>query len=88
MRRLARPSSAGTRVTAQSAATATVIVAARPSLPMNVMPDAYSPSTAMITVAAAIRTDRPLLATVRPAASAGSAPSMTSCRCLVVRNSA
>ena len=42
----------------------------------------------MITVAAAISTERPLVAIVAPAASAGSVPSMTSCRCLVARNRA
>ena len=64
MRRPASPSRAGTRVSAHSAATATAIAAARPSLPMKAMPEAYRPSTAMITVTAAIRTDRPLVPTV------------------------
>ena len=55
---------------------------------MKPMPEAYSPSMAMITVRAATSTARPLVARVRPAASAGPAPSMTCCRCRVVRNSA
>ena len=56
----ASASSAGTSVSAARAATVTVIAAASPSLPMKVIPDAYSPHMAMTTVVAAITIDRPL----------------------------
>ncbi len=88
MRRPASPSSAGTRVIAAAAATTTVLPAATPSCPMNVIPDAYSPHSAMTTVVAAMITARPLDAAVRAAASTGSAPSSSACRWRVVRNRA
>ncbi len=43
---------------------------------MKVIPEAYRPSRAIDTVAAAISTDWPLVATVRPAAATGVTPSM------------
>ena len=88
MRRPASPSRAGTRVSALTAPTATPIAAATPRVPRKPIPEAYRPSMAMITVTAAISTARPLVDMVRPAASAGSAPSMICCRWRVVRNSA
>ena len=71
-----RPRPAGTRVSAPAAATTTVNTAAKPSWPMKVIPEAYRPSRAIDTVAAAISTDWPLVATVRPAAATGVTPSM------------
>lgn len=77
MRRPARPSSAGTSVTAPSTAVTTVTAAATPSFPMKLTCDTYRPASATMTVQPETSTARPLVATARPAAVTASAPSIT-----------
>ncbi len=79
-RRPAKPSSAGSRVTATSTATATVPAAARPITVRNGMPTRASPASAMTTVPPAKSTAEPAVPRARPAASGGGTPSRTCCR--------
>ena len=80
MRRPAKPSSAGSRVSAMSTATATVTAAARPIWVRNGMPTTDSAASAMTTVRPAKTTADPAVPTARPAASSGSRPAASSCR--------
>jgi hypothetical protein len=67
--RPAKPSRAGSRVSASVTITATVMPAMRPMIVIAVMPPMASPEMAMITVTPANSTAEPEVAMARPAAS-------------------
>ena len=76
----AKPSSAGSSVSAMDTATMTVNAAAKPIWVRIGMPTTASATSAMTTVAPANTTAEPAVATARPAACRPSRPSVSSCR--------
>ena len=68
------PSRAGSRVTAASIVTATMIAEAQPIVAIIGMPETWSPAMATITVTPANSTDRPAVALARPMATGTGMP--------------
>ena len=79
-RRPAKPSSAGSSVSAIATASTTVNAAANPIWVRNGMSTTNSPASAITTVSPANTTADPAVPTARPTASSGSSPVPSSCR--------